>query len=191
MVTEVPQDRPSMGWWHSMVAREADRNKVMMGERIGNIIGIFFILLFFLILVDVQVSGVGFFTNRFGPLEEVLFYGPLLYGIFPSLLRAFTANKNLGRLADLIGSTFFVVAAIELLYVFPFDFPSLVVYLFGPASGALSWVTNDLARVVIGIGALISAVSVGYNAAKCLAVRKELRARQAVNWKRAQGPGQV
>lgn len=193
MVTETSPADPVQSWWHRTVFREADHNKIKMGERIGNIIGIFFILLFFLILIDVQVSGIGFFTSKFGPLEQFLFYGPLLYSIFPSLLRVFTANKNLARLADIIGSAFFIVAAIELLYVFPFDFPSLVDYLFGPVSGALFWVTNDLARVVIEIGILVSAVSAAYNIVLYFSVRQEMRARAsgAAGAPQGVGPGQA
>jgi hypothetical protein len=193
MVAEASPSDHVQGWWHRTVVREAGRNTIKMGERIGNIIGIFFILLFFLILIDVQVSGIGFFTSKFGPLEQFLFYGPLLYSIFPSLLRVFTANKNLARLADIIGSVFFIIAAIELLYVFPFDFPSLVDYLFGPASDALFWVTNDLARVVIEIGILVSVVSAAYNVMLYFSVREELRTCASAGAQATQGvgPGQA
>jgi hypothetical protein len=184
MVTEVSPALPS-GWWRRTVAREADRNRLGLGERIGNIIGIFFILLFFLILIDIQLSGVGFFTDQFGPLGLVLFYGSLLYGIFPALLRAFTANRNLGRLADLVGSLIFVVAAIYLVVVFPFDVPSLLDYVFGPAGDAFSWITNELVRMVLLFALLVTVVSASYNAALYLSVRNELKRRQAS----APGPG--
>lgn len=189
MATEVSQPGHPMDWWHRTVVREADRNTIRTGERIGNIVAIFFIVLLFLILVSVQAGGVGFFTDAFGPLEQVLFYGSLLYGIFPSLVRTFTANKNLGRLADIGGSVLFIVAALWLLYVFPFDLPALVDYLLGPFSSAFVWATNDLARLVLEVGLFISVISVVYNAALYLSVRGELRDRKAAGAGPVQGPG--
>lgn len=177
MVTEVPQPHP-MGWWRRTVSREADRNALGLGERIGNIIAIFFILLIFLVLIDIQVSGVGFFTSAFGPLEQVLFYGSLLYGIFPALLRMFTANRNLGRLADLIGSVIFIIVTSYLLVVFPFDVPSLLDYVFGAASGAFLWVTNELVKFAMLFAIVVSGLSLAYNAVLYLAVREELRWRK-------------
>lgn len=179
MVTQAPPPPQPLGWWHRTVAREAARNRIGTGERIGNIVGIFFILLFFLILIDIQISGAGFFTDGFGPLEQVLLYGSLLYGIFPSLLRAFTANRNLGRLADIIGSVIFIIAASYLLLVFPFDVPSLLDYLFGSASEAFFWVTNELVKVVLLLAILVSVISTAYNVVLYLAVRDALMGRQA------------
>jgi hypothetical protein len=175
MVTQTPP--PPLGWWHRTVAREADRNRLGTAERIGNVIGIFFVLLFFIILIDIQVSGSGFFTDAFGPLEQVLLYGSLLYGVFPSLVRAFTSDRNLGRLADIIGSVIFVAAASYLLWVFPFDVPSLLDYLLGPASEAFPWITNELARAVLLLGIVISIISAAYNVVLYLAVRDELKGR--------------
>jgi hypothetical protein len=177
MATEAPQPHP-IGWWHRTIAREADRNRIGTGERIGNLIGIFFILLFFTVLIDVQVSEVGFFTGEFGPLEQLLLYGSLLYGIFPALLKAFTANRNLGRLAEIIGSIIFVIAAGYLLAVFPFDVPSLMDYLFGPAGGAFFWITNDLAKMVILFAIVVTMISLAYSVIVYLAVRNELSERR-------------
>ncbi|MDW5562229.1 MAG: hypothetical protein SA339_03310 [Methanomassiliicoccus sp.] len=181
MVTEAPQPHRQKGWWYRRVAREADRNMLGTGERIGNIVGIFFVLLFFVILIDIQTSGAGFFTEKFGPLEQLLLYGSLLYGIFPALLRAFTANRNLGRLADVIGSVLFVIATTYLLAVFPFDVPSLLDYLLGPVSGAFLWITNDLVKDIMLLSIIISVVSLAYNLVQYLAVREELR------WRRLRG----
>ncbi len=189
MVTEAPSPPLPLGWWHRAVAREADRNSIGTGERIGNIIGIFFILLFFLILLDIQFSGAGFFTDGFGPLEMALLYGSLLYGVFPSLLRAFTANRNLGRLADIIGSVIFVVAASYLLAVFPFDVPSLLDYLFGSASEAFFWVTNELMRTVLLLAIIVSVISAAYNVVLYLAVRDALSGRRVEGTAQHPGPG--
>lgn len=158
--------------------READRERVGMGERIGGAIGAIFIVIIFVLLIDIQNQEVGFFTAEFGPLEQVLFYGSLLYGLFPNLLRLITGSRNLGRLADAIGSVIFVIAGSYLLIIFPFDFPALVQYLFGSASSAFSWITNDLVKLVWMIGIVISALSAAYNIPLFVSVHRELRSRR-------------
>ena len=75
MAAELAPAQPT-GWWRRTVGRETGRNTIGLGERIGNIIGIFFVLLFFLVLIDVQVSGVGFFTDKSGPEAQFLLYAP-------------------------------------------------------------------------------------------------------------------
>jgi hypothetical protein len=177
MAAEMAPGQPT-GWWRRTVAREARRNSIGLGERIGNIIGVFFVLLFFLVLIDVQVSGVGFFTDGFGPEAQFLLYGSLLYGIFPALLRAFTADRNLGRLADIAGSVFTIAAGAYLYLVFPFDVPSLITYIFGPAGDVFSWVTNDLMKTVLLFAVAVSAISAAYNVVLYLSVREELRGRR-------------
>jgi hypothetical protein len=169
---------PATGWWRKRVFREADRERVGMGERIGGAIGAFFIVLVFVLLIDIQNQDVGFFTAEFGPLEQALFYGSLLYGLFPNLLRLITGSRNLSRLADAVGSIIFVIAGSYLLIVFPFDFPALVQYLFGSASSAFSWITNDLVQVVWMIGIVISALSAAYNIPLFVSVHRELRSRR-------------
>lgn len=158
--------------------REANRERLGLGERLGNIIALFFILLVFIILIDIQMSDVGFFTTEFGPLEELVFYGSFLYGVFPCLIKLFTGSRNLGRLTDVIGSIIFVGAGTYLLSVFPFDFTTLPEYLFGAASGALFWLTNELVMALWGLAIVISAISAVYNAILFAGVSRELARRR-------------
>jgi hypothetical protein len=147
-----------------------------MGERIGNIIAMFFIVFIALIFINIQLQGQGFFTADFGPLEQLLFYGSLLFGVIPAFIRAATGRRNLGRLADLFGSVVFIVAASYLLVTFPFDFSSLLSLLPFAVSTNASWL-NDLFRALFELAIFISAITLVYNAILYIAVRKELRAR--------------
>jgi hypothetical protein len=177
MVQETPLPYSQPSWWHRKVVKEADRDPLRMGERIGNIIAMFFIVFFVLVLIDIQITNYGFFTTKFGPFEQLLFYGSLLFGLIPSFLRAATGRRNLGRLADLFGSVVFVVVAIYLLMTFPFDFTRLVDLLPSAVRSSFDWFTNDLVRLLWELAIVVSVISLVYNAILYVSVRKELRAR--------------
>jgi len=166
-------------WWDRMVMKEADRDRMGMGERIGNIIGMFFIVFVALIFIDIQLNDYGFFTSSFGPVEQVAFYAPLLYGLVPSLVKAATGRRNLGRLFDLIGSVLFIIAGSYLLIVFPFDFTQLLDILPAGIRPSWDWFNNDLFKALLTIGLVIGAISTVYNAILYVSVRGELRDRAA------------
>lgn len=178
MAQETVTAYPRTSWWHRKVVKEADHDLLRMGERIGNIIAMFFIVLVVLIFINIQIQGQGFFTASFGPLEQLLFYGSLLFGVIPSFIRAATGGRNLGRLVDLFGSVVFIVAASYLLVTFPFDFASLLSLLPFTVSMDASWL-NGLFRLLFELSIAITAISLAYNTVLYISVRKELRARRA------------
>lgn len=178
MVQE-PRPSPSPGdWWHRIAAKEADRDRIGTGERIGSMVGIVLIIIVTFIFMDAQGRGV-FFTDAFGPVEQMAFYGSLLYGIVPGLIRAIVGQRNVARFAEVVGSLVFAVAWTYLLTVFPFDFSQLWDYLPEPLGSALSWVSDDLVKLVVVVGIVFSIISVVYNLALYLEVRRELRRRIA------------
>ncbi len=171
-------DRPSPGhWWFSNVRREADRDRLGLGERAGNVIGLFITVIVALVLLDVQATDQGFFTPAFGPVEQVAFYGSLLFGAVPMIVRAVVGWRNLGRLMDTVNSVAFITAWSYLLTTFPFDFPRLWDYLPDVMGAALSWIGNDLVRFVIALAMVVTAISAAYNIIMFFAVRRELRSR--------------
>ncbi len=170
---------PQPSWWHRKVAKEADHDLLRMGERIGNIIAMFFIVFVVLIFINIQVQDYGFFTTKFGPLEQLLFYGSLLFGVIPSFIRAAIGRRNLGRLADLFGSILFIAVTIYLLVIFPFDFTRLLDLLPSAVLPDFNWFTNDLFRLFFELAIMLSVISLVYNAILYTAVRRELRARGA------------
>jgi flagellar biosynthesis protein FlhB len=166
-------------WWQRHVSKEADRDVLKLGERIGNIVAIVIIMIIAWFFLDIEFQKNAFFTSSFGPVEQFLFYGTLLYGIVPSLVRAITGRKNLGRFADLFGTLFGIVAISYFLVVFPFDFSYLVTLLPANIQPSFSWFTNDLVKMLFTIGLVISIIALVYNAILFFFVRRELKARRA------------
>jgi hypothetical protein len=174
------QRPPPVPWrgWGSKVRKEADRERLGLGERLGNVLGLIIIVAVALIFMDVQVKDQGFFTSGFGTVEQFAFYGSLLFGIVPSTVRAIVGRRNLGRLMDVINSVVFITAWSYLLTVFPFDFPRLWEYLPDVLGAILSWIGNDLVKIFITIAIVITAITVVYNIIKYWEVRRELRSRE-------------
>jgi hypothetical protein len=96
-----------------------------------------------------QVMSTGFLTEKFGTLEMIMLYGPLVFWITTSTF-ILIGWKNPSRDLDSFGGLFFATFAISWnLVVFPFDFahfadvlPEFLRFLFG-------WISNDVARVIM------------------------------------------
>ena len=109
-------------WTESIAKREAARDVMRNGERVGEAFAILFFYLVILFFVVNQVDDTGFFTTGFGSTEMVLFYGGLIFGMIAPILRLILGRRNKVRPVELISNGFFVIAASYLLSVFPFDF---------------------------------------------------------------------
>jgi uncharacterized membrane protein YkvI len=166
-------------WWHSKVMKEADRERLGLGERIGNVVAIVIIALIGGFFVYLQQSGNGFFTPDFGTVEAMAFYIPLVFGAVVCLVRAVQGSRNLGRLLDVIGALLFLVAGSYLLVTFPFDVSRLVDLLPASWQDGFQWVSNDLFEALLMIAIIINIVSLAYNIVLYLSVRNELGNRAA------------
>lgn len=165
-------------WWQRQVSKEANRERLGTGERVGNVIAIVFIAAFAVVVRFLQEGALGdFFTPAFGAAEQAAFYGSMLFGTVPNLARALTGRRNLGRLLDIVGAAVFVAAWSFLLTTFPFDFSRLA-ELFPPdIQPSLDWVANGLFRLLIVIGMILSVVGAAFNSIVYIYVWQELRAR--------------
>jgi len=143
-------------WTEGVVKREAARDVMSMGQRLGEAVAIAFSLIVLLFFVANQVQDTGFFTSSFGAAEMVLFYGSLLFGMAAPMLRLFLGRRNKVRPVELISTGFFIVATSYLLYVFPFDFSHLADLLPGSIQFLLDWITNDIAEALFGLAIVVA-----------------------------------
>ncbi|NLT38555.1 MAG: hypothetical protein GXX95_10435 [Methanomassiliicoccus sp.] len=164
--------------WGRYVSKEADRDRLGLLERLGNVLVPIITVAVALMFLDVQAKDLGFFTSGFGTVEQLAFYGSLLFGMVPSLVRAIIGRRNLGRLMDIISSVVFITAGSYLLTVFPFDFPHLWEYLPTALEAILSWISNDMMKIFLTIAIVITAISTVYNIIMYWKVRRELRSRE-------------
>lgn len=102
-----------------------------------------------------QFWSTGFFTEKFGTLEMVMLYGPLVYWIVTSVF-ILVDWKHPSRDLDSFGGLFFATLAISwLLVVFPFEFAHFADIMPEFLRFLLGWISNDVARVIIVLDIII------------------------------------
>lgn len=148
-------------------------------ERMGQLIGIFFIMAFLAYFAALRTESTGFFTSEFTALGAFMFFGGGAYGIVPTLIRFMTGRKNPARLLDASGSMFIAVASAYLLIVFPLEFSHLGDLLPNALESLVEVITNDIARILLTIATVASPVIGFYNIILYIAVRKKLSAQSA------------
>jgi hypothetical protein len=72
-----------------------------------------------------QLLQTGFFTDRFGPVEMVCLYGPLILSLAAPLARALSGQRNPAGRVEVLTHLCAALAGLWLLQVFPFDFTHL------------------------------------------------------------------
>jgi hypothetical protein len=145
-------------WFARRAEAEAKKDTLSYSERVGNIVGVAVGLLIVLYFVAHQTGSTGFFTSEFDTLEMLLFYGSLMYGIVSSAFQAILV----------------AVAIAWLFVVFPFDFAYFADVLPDFLRFLVQWISNDIARVLMVLGIIVTLVMTIYTAIFYVLVRREL-----------------
>jgi len=168
------QENPINQWFMKTAEKEAKKDRIPNAERYGQIIGIVFIIIFISFFALHQTRDTGFFTEDFGSLAAIIFYAFAAYGIIPAIVKILTGRKNIGRGFDIIGGVIFLIAAVYLLYIFPFDFSHVAEPLPHSLEFLISWISDTFIRVVFSIGIVIMLVVTPYNSIIFWHVRRKL-----------------
>ncbi len=164
-------DRP---WFDDRSQHRASKDRMSAGERAGELFGLLISALVLLFFVENQLRGTGFFTSKFGPLEELAFYGPWAVGALVSVAGAAYGKRNAVRPLVILESGVLVVSAFWLLSVFPFDFSHLPDLLPGAIKPAFFWSTNTVGRLVLLLVGLGSIANFLYNSVLYFTVQAKL-----------------
>jgi hypothetical protein len=110
-----------------------------------------------------QVMSTGFFTEKFGTLEMIMLYGPLVFWITTSTF-ILIGWKNPSRDLDSFGGLFFATFAISWnLVVFPFEFTHFADALPEFLRFLLRWISNDIAGVLMVLLIIVHLVFAVYS----------------------------
>ena len=161
-------------WFARRAEAEAKKDIISYSERVGNIVGVVVGFLIVLYFVAHQMWSTGFFTSKFDTLEIFLFYVSLMFGIVSTALKGLFGRKNLARLFDVFGLVLAAVAITWLFVAFPFDFAYFADVLPGFLRFLLQWISNDIARVLMVLGIIVTLVMAIYTAILYVFVRREL-----------------
>jgi hypothetical protein len=110
-----------------------------------------------------QLMSTGFFTEKFGTLEMVMLYGPLVFWITTSSF-ILIGWKNPSRNLDSFGGLFFATLAILwLLVVFPFEFVHFADLLPEFLRFIVQWISNEIASVLMVLAVVVHLVLAVYS----------------------------
>jgi hypothetical protein len=159
----------------SWAEKEARRDYIKVSERGGEIVGIVAIVLIALFFYAHQAWTTGFFTSAFGPIEAFFLYGSILISTAGPLARFLTGRRNISRLPELMASIFWIAGSVWLLISFPFNFAHFGDVLPDYLQFLVSWITNDIAKIVLALGTLGGIVFTVLNAILYRKVRRLMR----------------
>ncbi len=168
------ETKATENWFARHAEAEAKKDTLSYSERVGNIVGVVCSLLIVWYFVAHQTGSTGFFTATFGTLEMLLFYGCLMYGIVSTALKGLFGRKNFARLFDVFGAILGAVAIAWLFMIFPFDFAYFADVLPSFLRFLLQWISNDIARVLMVLGIIVTPIMAIYTAIIYVFVRREL-----------------
>jgi len=96
-----------------------------------------------------QLLQTGFFTDRFGPVEMVCLYGPLILSLAAPLARALSGQRNPARPVEVVTHLCAALAGLWLLQVFPFDFIHLADALPAELHFLLAWMSDSVGKLLL------------------------------------------
>jgi len=166
------------GWFSKRV--DAQLKELTSVSRSVTSVTIAVVVVFTLIVlyfVAHQTWSTGFFTATFGPFEMLLLYGSLIEWIIVATLEGM-GRKNLSRDIDAFGGIIFVtIGGIWLLVRFPFQFAHFANVLPDFLRFLVQWISNDIARGVIALWAIVNGIAAVYYGILRVLVRKKLSKR--------------
>lgn len=145
----------------TVLEHRTDREILSPLERAGEVIIIGFMIALFAFFILHQTTGTGFFTEKFGPLEALCLYVPLLLGLSAPTIRALSGKRQPARPFEAATSLFLSAGSLWLLIAFPFDYSHLADVLPAGIQFILRWVTDDVAGIVLLLQVIIGPISAG------------------------------
>jgi hypothetical protein len=147
-------------WLRKQVVKEVTKDSLPMSERLGQLVAVPFTLIAIWFFAEHQSRPTGFFTDGFGSLEAGLFYGIIVIGLAPPIVRFLLGRKNPARLVDIVQMAFFLIAGVYLLSRFPFDFTYFAEVLPENLQPMFDWVTDGIAKFAATVALLAMGVAI-------------------------------
>ena len=153
-----------------------DRETLTPSQRVGGLAVIAAMLLVFGFFAWHQLTGTGFYTAQFGPLEMLALYGPILVSFAAPIARALSGRHNPARPFEAATNLSLALGSLWLAIVFPFNFSHLADVLPGALRFVLSWISNDIGRFVLILQVLIGVIATPLTIFTYISIRRHVSA---------------
>ncbi len=121
-----------------------------------------------------QATNTGFFTDRFGSLEMLALYGPIVVSSAAPVVRMITGRLNPARPFDALTSVCLALGSLWLAVGFPLNFVHLADVLPEALRFLLAWISNDIGRFVLILQVVVSAIGAPLGILTYVTVRRRL-----------------
>jgi len=148
MVSELLQSN----WLTAQVEKEASRDVLGFGERIGELLGLVISAVFLAFIAIHQTRPTGLFTGDSVATDAALIYFVVVLGMVPTALRFLLGRRNPARPFEAIGMGAFLVVGLYFLITFPFDMSRFAQPLPRSLEFLIDWVPESLAKALLVIG---------------------------------------
>jgi hypothetical protein len=118
-----------------------------------------------------QATNTGFFTAKFGSIEMLALYGPIIVALVAPAVRALTGRRNPARPWDVAMQLSLAAGSLYLLIVFPFNFSHLGDLFPGVLRLFVSWISDDVGKVLMVLQVILGPVNAIMTTAKYISLR--------------------
>lgn len=136
---------------------------------LATIVAMFVLLGFFAIH---QWTNTGYFTDTFGTVERLALYVPIVVSFGAPLARMVTGRQNPARPFEAAMNISLAIGSLWLAIVFPFNFAHLTDVLPEAVRFVLSWINNEIGRLVLILQVVIGIIFAPRTIVTFLSVRQ-------------------
>ena len=91
-------------WVRKQVSESAKKDIIPFPDKVGQIVGMAFIVIIVAFFVKHQNDSTGFFTSEFGTGETIVFYAAALFGLLTGSAKIVVGRKNKVRPIEMVGN---------------------------------------------------------------------------------------
>ncbi len=128
-------------------------------RRWGGLYTVGILLLLLLFFTIHQRRNTGFFTDKFGPVEMVALYFPIILSMAAPILRAAQGRVEPARLVEAISDVCLALGAIWLRNTFPFNFTHLADLFPTTVHFVLAWMNDGVGRLILLLQIIFGIIS--------------------------------
>ncbi len=128
-------------------------------ERVGSLATVVCMIVLLGFFAAHGSANTGFFTAKFGALEMLALYVPILVSFVAPIVRAISGQHNPARPFEAVMNFSLALGSLWLAIVFPFSFAHLTDVMPSAIRFVLSWINDDIGRFVLVLQVIIGAIA--------------------------------
>ncbi|HUI87352.1 MAG TPA: hypothetical protein VLX61_01380 [Anaerolineales bacterium] len=156
--------------------QKPDVETLTVAQRGAELLVVVAMVLLFSFFADHQLTHTGFLSTKFGVVEMFCLYGPIPVSLVAPLVKVFTGRRNPARPFEAATNLSLAIGSFWLRIVFPFNFAHLADVLPGALRFAISWITNDIGKILLMLPVIVGPIVALLVTLKYFSIRRQTSA---------------